>query len=778
MRSNKNKNPWLGLESYQEGEVLYGRDDDIRDLIQCVINDTDTLLYGKSGIGKSSILNAGIFPAARRNGYLPVLIRFSHKEDCNYLIQIKDAIVSALELSDINRNNTHIGIKEIVECRDAETEDLYEFFHRHTFHDKDGKRLKLLLIFDQFEEIFTLQTDESKKRDFFAQMADLLNDSMPDGLISKSKDVPDSKEIVNSDTDISNDLFDDIDLNIKDGFTEYVSDNVIHFVFTIREDFLSEFEYYTSFIPSLRQNRYGLRPINEEQASQIILRPEPGLVSQSVARLIIEKVTGRTDFKLDGIPEIEVDSAVLSLYMNRLYETKGSDGITVDLIEQKGEEIISGFYKDAITDISESSVIYLEDKLINGQGRRDNITVYDALNKGGITQQELNILCNKRKILRQFNYAGVLRIEFIHDILCPIVEKNREFRKQRKLVEEESMRLIHEQTLHAKKLKRRNKIISIFACIFLAVSIITLITFLYQPQTSKFTVLLSEDNSINLTDYWKARVSILSGADTLCIEDVDKSNPMFAFDVKNPDIKRMRYEVEFLIGDLVVSQMNNNFTDNDCEITIPISHNTNRTLIKGVVASKIGSKAPIYDALVIIDDQLTKTNYKGEFSIYVDSALTDSTIIIRKKGYKSYEGKLKNGVYRLSLNGDYNYPKLAEAMRKQLDDAENVRILEGSFFGFEKGDTVRGKAHMIVEISGDSIRGYTYYDKSYEREINKANSYFLINGIYNDVSHTFKLHLMDAVYNEIEYTGHVTNDYQWYGETFDKNTKLGYFIFK
>ena len=41
----------------------------------------------------------------------------------------------------------------------------------------------------------------------------------------------------------------------------------------------------------------------------------------------IEKVTGRTDFLLDGIPEIEVDSAVLSLYLNRLYDEKTDDNI-------------------------------------------------------------------------------------------------------------------------------------------------------------------------------------------------------------------------------------------------------------------------------------------------------------------------------------------------------------------------------------------------------------------------------------------------------------------
>ena len=49
MEEKSRKNPWLGLESYQEGEILYGRDDDIRDLTQSVLNDTDTLLYGKSG---------------------------------------------------------------------------------------------------------------------------------------------------------------------------------------------------------------------------------------------------------------------------------------------------------------------------------------------------------------------------------------------------------------------------------------------------------------------------------------------------------------------------------------------------------------------------------------------------------------------------------------------------------------------------------------------------------------------------------------------------------
>lgn len=438
MEEHKRKNPWLGLESYKEGEVLYGRDKDIRDLTQCVLNDTDTLLYGKSGIGKSSILNAGILPAARRNGYIPVLVRLSHKGELSYLDQIKEAI---------NKPNTpSIKVHEVVACKDASKESLYEYFHRNTFHTADGERVKLLIIFDQFEEIFTLQGDESIKKRFFAELADLLNDILPANLQQGiTAQVDDGQQtIVDSDDDFDN-LFDKIDIGDKSDVLNYVNDNEIHLVFTIREDFLSEFEYYSASIPSLKQNRYGLRPINEEQAAQIILRPMPGLIDEAVARLIIEKVTGRTDFELDGAPEIEVDSAVLSLYLNRLYDAKKGKTITSELVEQKGGEIIADFYLDAISNISESTVEYLEDMLLNGKGRRDNITVYDAINDGGATEEELDILCNKKKILRRFNYAGDLRIEYVHDILCPVVKEHKEERIDRKQQEEERLRLEEEK---------------------------------------------------------------------------------------------------------------------------------------------------------------------------------------------------------------------------------------------------------------------------------------------------------------------------------------------
>lgn len=442
--------------------MLYGRDEDIRDLVQCALKDIDTLLYGKSGIGKSSILNASVVPAARRKGYLPVIIRLSHKGQHSYLQQIKDGIATAMGISTSDTVEISTRIRAVTECKDPANESIYEYFHRHTFHDDNGERIKLLIIFDQFEEIFTLQKDEQKKKRFFAEQADFLNDILPANLQLTSGEVSGSHEAEVVDMDNLDDIFSDIDFNIDNEIPEYVTDNEIHMIFTIREDFLSEFEYYSSTIPSLKQNRYGLRPINEEQASQIILRPEPGLISLDVAKLIIEKVTGRSDFELDGIPEIEVDAAVLSLYLNRLYDAKRGNKITAELVEQKGGEIISDFYLDAISSISESSTEYLEDMLLNGQGRRDNITVYDAMNDGGVTEAELDILCNKKKILRQFNYAGDLRIEYVHDILCPVVKEHKDERlllkqqeEERIRQEEEKQRLLLEEKAKREEIERK-----------------------------------------------------------------------------------------------------------------------------------------------------------------------------------------------------------------------------------------------------------------------------------------------------------------------------------
>jgi len=761
-------NPWHGLRTYVEGETIYGRSEEIKLLTLLILQNKQTVIYGKSGIGKSSILNAGIFPEIRKKNILPICIRLEHNTSISYLDQIKNIVKEQ-----INKNG-HIRVNKIVEKTTHES--VWEFLHSTEYYNENDEIITPLLVFDQFEEIFTLENNVRKVNDFFKQMADVINDVMPDYLVQSN--TVDSPQRQHENTE------DFLDLGLESLNLQtyaYVQELNAHIVFILREDFLSDFERSTNDTPSLKNNRYCLQSINEEQAAEIIIKPRIGLVSSDVAKLIIEKVTGEHDFDIDGIPEIQVDAAILSLYLNQLYQKmidSGEDVISKMLVEAYGDDIIKDFYNNATSQLSDKCIDWLENTLVNEEGRRDNRDKSTVIKETRITKESLDRLIEEVKLLRQFSYGGSLRIEYIHDILCPIVVKNREYRQQRKLIERESKKLIELETQRADRLRRRNKIMTYVIILFVFIFFIAGLIYICQPKIAKYSVLLSEDSSINLTDYWKAKVIVMSGQDTICSEEVDKSNPMFTFEVNEANNKNITYNVDFVIGNFGTSQISEITKHSTHDVTIPISHAANRKLISGVVASRIGSKAPIYDALVIVDDQLAKTNYRGEFSLYVDDNLQDSTIRIIKKGYKPFEGKLHKGVYRLSSNGDINYEGMAREMVNRVDNAISTRNLTGSYYGFENGDTLSGRAHMIIAIENDSIYGYTYYDKSYEREPNKINSYFLINGKYNQGNNTFKLHLTDAVYNEIEYIGHVTDNSQWYGETFDKDHKLGYFIFR
>lgn len=445
-------NPWLGLESYQENQIIYGRNKEIEELSQCVLNNNETVLYGKSGIGKSSIVNAGILPIVRAHGYFPIVVRLDHSNKHSYIKQLSDVIERGAYVSECTIE------------KPIEEQLLWEYFHTHRFNKTKEEKSKLVVIFDQFEEIFTLQNNSAVKSQFFKELGDVLNDVMPKGLTEEH-----SIETTNSQSSTTNiesvsgfadmaDLFSSLAENVNTSASKYIEDNEIHFVFTLREDFLSEFEYHTSKIPSLKQHRYSLRPLNEEQAAEIILKPRPDLVDEGVARLIIETVTNRTDFSLGDEPEIDVDAAVLSLFLSQIYDKRPTieSSISVDLVKTFGKDIIKDFYEEAIEGLSSQQIDFLEEELLTGENRRDSLSKSD-FKAGGFSEKELKRLIDDKKVLRQFHYEGDLRIEFIHDILCPVVKERKEQREIQRQQQEERIRQEEEKIRIQKEAERKQQ---------------------------------------------------------------------------------------------------------------------------------------------------------------------------------------------------------------------------------------------------------------------------------------------------------------------------------
>ncbi|MGO9797398.1 MAG: hypothetical protein ACLPLZ_14980, partial [Terracidiphilus sp.] len=58
------QNPWPGLAPYteQQHDLFFGRELEIEEILRLIQRDTLTVLFGRSGSGKSSLLHAGVFP--------------------------------------------------------------------------------------------------------------------------------------------------------------------------------------------------------------------------------------------------------------------------------------------------------------------------------------------------------------------------------------------------------------------------------------------------------------------------------------------------------------------------------------------------------------------------------------------------------------------------------------------------------------------------------------------------------------------------------------------
>lgn len=468
---NNNNNPWLGLKTYSEGQILYGRSEEINALSKDILFNRQTVVYGKSGIGKSSLLNAGVFPILRRSNMFPVNVRLDHKsKKISYCEQIQKCVEDSLHslrrdvVGPDGRKQTLENLigqkKELcpVVPNDA-GESLWEYFHRHVFYNDLGEEIQPVVVFDQFEEIFTLCKEEETRRNFFDQLADLINDVPPSYIytsVEKHDEVDSEEDEV---IDGNDDFFLEEDEDAGEASNNYLQEPKFHIVITLREDFLSYLERYTTNIPLLKHNRYCLRPLSDDQAGIIITDPVPGLISDDVAVEIICKITDSkpNEFKLgDGVAQLEVDSAILSLFLSELYKKKAPEEttISIELVRAIGDNIITSFYEETIANISEQSAEYLERRLVTDDERRDSIFEDRALMRG-VTKEELKYLKDER-LIHEFpwNDDG-MRIEFTHDVLCKVALSHRQERiNQKNLQEEEKKRLLLQEEQEQERTKR------------------------------------------------------------------------------------------------------------------------------------------------------------------------------------------------------------------------------------------------------------------------------------------------------------------------------------
>ena len=140
--------PYPGIEpfSYAYRELFFSREQEKRDLVRDIVLRRGNLLYSASGIGKSSLINAGLIPAAILEGYVPERLRVQPVGGGEFVLEripdsaAPDAAMLPSNLAgDSRERRIVLSADELVARARAATE-----------HSRP------LLIFDQFEEWITL----------------------------------------------------------------------------------------------------------------------------------------------------------------------------------------------------------------------------------------------------------------------------------------------------------------------------------------------------------------------------------------------------------------------------------------------------------------------------------------------------------------------------------------------------------------------------------------------------------------------------------------------
>ena len=176
--SEQNERRYPGVRSFGDTEVdrhlFFGRDLEKYELLQLVLVERLVVLFSRSGLGKSSIINAGLMQPLRNCGRFPMVVRIS-SEKLDPLDSFYRGVKAACDLG-IERGE--IDAYEPANTGEWNKTSLWHFIK--TFYIWRGERLlKPVVIIDQFEELFTIIADD-RRGHFINELADLVRGNRPD----------------------------------------------------------------------------------------------------------------------------------------------------------------------------------------------------------------------------------------------------------------------------------------------------------------------------------------------------------------------------------------------------------------------------------------------------------------------------------------------------------------------------------------------------------------------------------------------------------------------
>ncbi len=426
------KDRYPGLRSFEKNQnaIFFGREAETNELFNLVSLEKKVVFFGKSGLGKSSLLNAGLSPLLEENGFLPIRIRFSpgnradnsKGDDANLLL--RDCIVAFGgydHKEDIQFEKGHPQLWEHVKCT--------------PFTDKNGTPVVPVFIFDQFEEFFYHPVHH--QQEFMRQLSEIIHDQPPRRILEWITGIPAASRTPEQ--------------------LQWYRQTQVKLIFAMRSDKLALMQSVTPYISTILRCRYELKPLNREQAAAAIELP--------ALKAMEDGYTPAFWFNKDTLNAIvneldqgsnEIESSQLQMVCNYIEQQvrkrqdaeEGIQDIEVDdsIINPRHDIIAirSNFYEDQLKKIPNEddralARRVLEDEMVI-EGQRASLLETQLVQelKG---KRDLLVLLQQARLIREENTNRGLTYEVSHDTLIAPIEKS----KDRRAEAEASIRLQEEK---------------------------------------------------------------------------------------------------------------------------------------------------------------------------------------------------------------------------------------------------------------------------------------------------------------------------------------------
>lgn len=472
--------PFVGLDYYREDKApfFFGREEDRDLIIENLRAARLTLLYGTSGVGKSSVLHAGAAYRLRQLGQEFVkaygkpefaVVTFREWRDDplpGLLRSIQESVAQALQKKSVE------GIPESRNLAQA----IRTWTERHD--------VELLFILDQFEEYFLYRPQETG-----------------DGPAAKGFAAGTfAKELTSA--------LNDAGLRAK-------------FLISLRDDALSKLDRFKPHLPGLFDNLFRLHHLNSTAARAAIEKPleefsrryapeekgeviAPALVDEIIRQLQAAGQNGKGDSG-DKTEADKIEAPYLQLVMERLWKKEQAEGSRTlrleTLKELKGiENIVQEYVNDVLNNLTteqQAVAARIFDYLVRPSGDKQAYLKSDLVTKTKFSEAQvketLESLSNSR-ILRPVepppNLPRESRYEIFHDVLGKAIQSwQTKYQQAEELAESERQRIAAARAKRYRRLWGLTAVLALLFLITLGTTIFALIQRIMARESDAYSIM-------------------------------------------------------------------------------------------------------------------------------------------------------------------------------------------------------------------------------------------------------------------------------------------------